>query len=250
MKKFVSQSRLVIVALGFALISTSAWAKASVDPAPTPPERSDDVEIVDPLEPVNRIIFGVNDAVDLIVIRPVVAVWKGIVPQPIQSVVSNVFGNLDDAFTGASHVLQGNGTEAATDFGRVLVNSTIGIGGAFDVASGMGLEKNRGDFGQTLGVWGLPTGPYLVLPLMGPSTLRDTTGRVARTYLDPRTYMDDEWRYSLIAVEFVQDRADNPVTDTLLDASSFDKYVFVRNVYLQRRAALVRDGIESRGGHE
>lgn len=243
MKIFVKPSLLAGFALGIALAVLPASAKVKSNDAPIPPEREVDVEAFDPIEPVNRIFFGINDVVDMLVIRPVVVVWKGVIPQPVQTAVSNVFGNLDDAFAGASHVLQGNGDDAATDFGRVIVNTTIGIGGVFDVASGMGLEKNRGDFGQTLGVWGVPAGPYIVLPLMGPSTLRDTTGRVARMYLDPRNQLDDEWRYSLLAVEFVQNRADNPVTDTLLDASSFDKYAFVRNLYLQRRAALVREGI-------
>lgn len=247
---FVKPSLFAVLALGIVMAVTPSSAKTKANDAPTPPEREADVGAFDPLEPLNRVFFGINDVVDLVVIRPVVAVWKGVVPQPLQTAVSNVFGNLDDAFAGASHVLQANGQDAATDFSRVIVNTTVGVGGIFDVASGMGLEKNRGDFGQTLGVWGLPSGPYIVLPLMGPSTLRDTAGRVARNYADPRTYMEDEWRYSLLAVEFVQNRADSPVTDTLLDASSFDKYVFVRNLYLQRRAALVRQGIEGSGFYE
>lgn len=245
MKKFAKPSLFAGVVLGLALTIAPASAKVKANETPTPPEREADVEAFDPLEPVNRIFFSFNDVVDLLVIRPVVTVWRGVIPQPIQSAVSNVFGNLDDAFTGVNHVLQGDGKGASDDFGRVLVNTTVGLGGLIDVASGMGLEKNRADFGQTFGVWGVPSGPYLVLPLMGPSTFRDTAGRVVRTYADPRTYMDEEWRYSLMAVEFVQNRADNPVTDTLLDASSFDKYVFVRNLYLQRRAALVREGSET-----
>lgn len=250
MKKFSSQSFLFGLALGVIVAATPALANSNASDTPTPPERSDDVEVFDPLEPVNRIFFGLNDVVDLLVVRPVVAVWKGVVPQPLQNAVSNVFGNLDDAFAGASHALQGNGDQAANDFGRVVVNTTVGIGGLFDVASGMGLEKTRGDFGQTLGVWGFPAGPYLVLPLMGPSTARETVGRVGRAYLDPRNHMDPEWGYSLMALEFVQNRADSPVTDTLLDASSFDKYAFVRNLYLQRRAALVRAGLEGSGARE
>ena len=245
MKKRVSTPFYAGFALGIVLAVTPVAAKTKADDAPAPPERSADIEVMDPFEPVNRVFFGINDLVDLIVIKPVVTVWKGVMPQPVQTAVSNVFNNLDDVFGGASQALQGHGELAAKDFGRVIVNSTIGIGGVFDVASGMGLQKTRGDFGQTLGVWGVPAGPYIVLPLLGPSTARETVGRVGRYYTDPRTYMDPEWRYSLMALEYVQVRADGQNNETLLDVSSFDKYVFVRNLYMQRRAALVREGLEA-----
>lgn len=250
MKNFVNPSLIAGIVLGLALSIAPASAKVKASETPTPPERGSDVEAFDPLEPVNRILFGINDVVDMLVIRPVVAVWKGVMPQPVQTAVSNVFDNLDDVFGGASHALQGHGDIAANNFGRVIVNSTIGIGGLFDVASGMGLQKTQGDFGQTLGVWGLPTGPYIVLPLIGPSTARETVGRVARMYSDPRIYMENEWRYGLMGLEYVQLRADGQNNDTLLDVSSFDKYVFVRNLYLQRRAALVRQGVEASGANQ
>lgn len=251
MKKSVSRSLIALFALGLAVTALPVLANSSVpakkvdSAAPTPPERSADVDVLDPFEPVNRAIFGLNEVVDLIVIRPVVEIWRGLMPQPVQTVVANVFNNLDDVFAGTSQALQGHGHAAATDFGRVLINTTVGIGGAFDVASGMGMTKVAGDFGQTLGVWGLPAGPYLVLPLLGPSSFRETAGRVGRYYSDPRTYLDPDWRYSLMATEYVQARADGQYAETLVDVSSFDKYVFVRNLYMQRRAAMVRDSLES-----
>jgi len=206
------------------------------------------LEVLDPLEPLNRVVFGLNELIDLIVWRPVVGIWKGIMPQPIQTAVGNAFGNIDDVFGGVNQALQGNGHAAADDFGRVVINSTIGIGGLFDVASSMGIQKVRGDFGQTLGVWGFPAGPYLVLPLMGPSNTRETVGRVGRYYTDPRNLLDDEWRYSLMALEYIQARADGEYAEAILDVSSFDKYVFVRNLYMQRRASLVRESLEAGEG--
>lgn len=244
MKKNFASSLILGIVFGLAVAASPAFAKKAEPAAPTPPERSVEEDVLDPLEPLNRVIFGLNEVVDLIVIRPVVAVWKGVMPQPIQTAVGNVFNNLDDVFAGTNKALQGDGQAAANDFGRVLINTTVGIGGLFDVASGMGMYKVRGDFGQTLGVWGFSAGPYIVLPLMGPSNLRETTGRVARYYSDPRTYMDDDWRYGLMAAEYVQARADGQYAESLVDVSSFDKYVFVRNLYMQRRAAMVREGLE------
>ena len=244
MKKSVLSSLIAGLVLGITVAATPALAKKAAVEVPPPPERAAETDVLDPFEPINRLVFGVNELVDMIVIRPVVTIWKGVMPQPIQTAVGNVFNNLDDVFAGTSQALQGNGHAAATDFGRVIVNTTVGVGGLVDVASNMGMYKVRGDFGQTLGVWGLPAGPYIVLPLIGPSTARESVGRVGRYFTDPRTYMEDDWRYGLMAAEYVQARADGQYADTILDVSSIDKYVFVRNLYMQRRAAMVREGVE------
>jgi phospholipid-binding lipoprotein MlaA len=139
-------------------------------------------------------------------------------------------------------VLQGRGGDAVTDLKRVLINTTIGVGGLIDVASDMGVAKGEGDFGQTLGVWGLGAGPYIVIPVLGPSDARDTVGRVARVFSDPRHYLTHVWSYSLFGTEFVEYKADNLDNADLIDSSSLDKYAFTRNLYLQRRAALVNAG--------
>jgi len=201
----------------------------------------------DPIEPINRGFFGLNEVLDTIAFKPISTVWNTVVPKPVRTGVSNVFSNLDDVFIGANHLLQGRGKDAMTDFSRVLINSTVGIGGLIDVASTQNLQKGEGDFGQTLGVWGVGPGFYLVLPLMGPSTARDTVGRAARVASDPRTYMADAWSYSLTGLEFVQIKADNVGNANLIDSSSLDKYAFVRNLYLQRRAAIVQSGREAAG---
>jgi len=202
----------------------------------------------DPIEPVNRGFFAVNEVLDTIAFKPIATVWNVVIPRPVRTGVSNVFSNLDDVFIGANHVLQGRGRDAMTDFSRVLINSTVGLGGLIDIASTQNLQKGEGDFGQTLGVWGAGPGFYLVLPLLGPSTARDTVGRAARVASDPRTYMSDVWSYSLIGLEFVQIKADNVDNANLIDSSSLDKYAFTRNLYLQRRAAIVQSGREAAGG--
>ena len=204
-------------------------------------------QVNDPIEPVNRAFFGLNEALDTIAFKPIATVWNAVLPKPVRTGVSNVFGNLDDVYIGANHLLQGRGKDAMTDFSRVLVNSTVGLGGLIDVASTQSLQKGEGDFGQTLGVWGAGPGFYLVLPLLGPSTARDTVGRAARVASDPRTYMTDVWSYGLVGLEFVQIKADNVDNANLIDASSLDKYAFTRNLYLQRRAAIVQSGREAAG---
>jgi len=201
----------------------------------------------DPIEPLNRGIFGLNEVLDTIAFKPISAVWNTVIPQPFRIGVANVFSNLDDVFIGANHLLQGRGKDAMTDFSRVLINSTVGLGGLIDIASTQNLQKGEGDFGQTLGVWGAGPGFYIVLPLLGPSTARDTVGRAMRVASDPRTYMIDAWSYGLTGLEFVQIKADNVDNANLIDASSLDKYAFTRNLYFQRRAAIVQSGRDAAG---
>ena len=201
----------------------------------------------DPIETINRGVFGFNEVLDTVAFNPISTVWNTVLPQPVRMGVTNAFGNLDDVFIGANHLLQGRGKDAMTDFSRVLVNSTVGLGGLIDVASTQNLQKGEGDFGQTLGVWGAEPGFYIVLPLLGPSTARDTVGRAARVASDPRTYLGDVWSYSLTGLEIVQVKADNVGNANLIDSSSLDKYAFTRNLYLQRRAAIVQSGRDAAG---
>jgi phospholipid-binding lipoprotein MlaA len=199
-------------------------------------------DVNDPIEPINRGFFQINEILDKVIFKPVSVVWNAVLPKPVRTGIGNAFSNLDDVFIGANHVLQGRGGDAVTDLKRVLINTTIGIGGLIDVASDMGVAKGEGDFGQTLGVWGLGAGPYIVIPVLGPSDARDTVGRVARVFSDPRHYMTHVWSYSLFGTEFVEYKADNLDNADLIDSSSLDKYAFTRNLYLQRRAALVNAG--------
>lgn len=202
----------------------------------------------DPLESVNRATFALNDVVDMVIVNPLVSVWNAVLPQPVRQGVSNIFDNLDDIYAGVNHVLQGRGSQAGTDFGRVIVNTTVGIGGVFDVGTKLGLKKSYGDFGQTLGVWGFSSGPYVVLPLLGPSTVRETAGRGARIVTDARNLLPTNTYYALAGTEYLATRADAKANEGLIAASSLDRYVFVRNLYWQRRFNLVQEGRDARAG--
>ena len=240
MKRFTA-SLLILLTLVPTLAFANSPKKVKAVPVAAPIiEDNEPAQPNDVLEPLNRATFALNDGIDLVLINPLVTLWNGLMPTFIRTGVSNFFNNLDDVYVGVNHVLQGNGNAAGADFTRVAVNTTVGIGGLFDVGAQMGLHKVDGDFGQTLGAWGFPTGPYLILPLLGPSTLRETAGRSVRVMTDPRSYMDSVPSYSLMGLEYLQTRADTKANEGLIAASSLDRYVFVRNLYLQKRALLVK----------
>ena len=201
-------------------------------------------KVNDPLEPINRGVFFFNEIFDAVITTPVTAIYKAIIPEPIRKSIGGVFGNLDDAYSGLNHGLQGKGQQAGRDFSRVLINTTLGVGGLFDVASSMGIAKSKTDYGVTLGVWGVGAGPYVVLPVLGPSTLRDSVGRGLRIASDPRTYIPIETGASLTAAEFFHLRAENASNEGLISSSSLDKYLFTRSLYLQRRSSQVREAAE------
>ena len=230
---------LATLAPAFAFAVPAKKIAPIIAPAPIPVE-DEPAPPNDALEPLNRVTFALNDGIDLILVNPLVTLWNGVMPTFVRTGVGNFFNNLDDVYVGVNHVLQGNGGAAGADFERVAINTTVGIGGLFDVGARMGLHKVDGDFGQTLGAWGIPTGPYLILPLLGPSTLRETAGRSVRVITDPRSYMDTVPSYSLMGLEYLQTRVDTKANEGLIAASSLDRYVFVRNLYLQKRALLVK----------
>jgi phospholipid-binding lipoprotein MlaA len=197
----------------------------------------------DPIEGVNRATFAFNDAVDKAVLTPVARGYQAVTPQFVRTGVSNAFGNVGDVGTSVNNLLQGKPGNAVSDVGRVLINTTLGILGLFDVATPMGLEKNNEDFGQTLGKWGVPSGPYVVLPLLGPSTLRDTFGRFPDRYVGYSRYVEHvRTRNVLSGVEIIQIRADLLAATKTLDEASLDKYQFTRDAFLQRRLNQVHDG--------
>jgi len=245
MKRFlIPLGLLALIAPGLAFAAPMKKAKPVLTPLPIE-EREEPAPPNDVFESVNRVTFAFNDGIDAVLINPLVTVWNTVIPSFVRTGVGNFFNNLDDIYVGANHVLQGNGARAAMDFQRVVVNSTIGIVGLVDVGAKMGINKVDGDFGQTLGVWGIPSGPYLILPLIGPSTVRETAGRGGRILTDPRTYMDRVPSYALMGLEYVQIRADSKANEGLIAASSLDRYVFVRNLYLQKRALMVKSGRET-----
>lgn len=190
----------------------------------------------DPYESFNRSMYRFNDALDRAVLKPVATGYQTVVPQPARTGVTNFFGNLEDVRSFANHVLQLKGEAAMTSFFRVVVNSTMGLGGVLDVASEMKLERQKNDFGLTLGHWGMPSGPYLVLPLLGPSSVRDTAGLPVDYFSHPVTYLEpDSHRYALRGLDIVNTRANLLKAGETLDQAALDRYIMLRDLYLAQR---------------
>lgn len=196
----------------------------------------------DPLEPLNRQVTAFNDAVDGAVLKPVAIVYRDITPYPVRTGVNNFFENLRDVWSFINATLQLRPREAAENFLRFNVNTIFGVAGIFDVASEMGIERTRLDFGQTLGRWGVPSGPYLVLPIFGPSTVRDTAGFSIESSGDlVQGIADIPTRNSLYVLRAVETRANLLRATALLEDAALDKYSFTRDLYLQRRESQIED---------
>lgn len=207
--------------------------------ASTPPRQPD---ARDPFERFNRASFAFNEALDRRVAKPAARGYQRVVPRIVRRGVSNFFTNLEQPAVFLSDALQGKPRAAAHDLGRFLLNSTFGLGGFLDPASDAGIERHDEDFGQTLGRWGVGSGPFLMVPVFGPRSLRDGFGDLVDRFADPTFYIEDDGvRWGLLALEGIDQRS------RLLDAEEvlegvFDRYAFIRNAYLQRRAYLVSDG--------
>jgi len=195
----------------------------------------------DPWEGFNRKIFAFNNLVDRVILRPVAVTYQKLTPQPVQRGVGNAFRNILELPSAVNALLQAKPKAAGQDAGRFIVNTTLGLGGLFDVATPLGLEgRDQEDFGQTLAVWGVKQGPYLMLPLLGPSSARDLAGMPVDWTLDPTNYIEkDSIRYSLTGLELVHTRAELLELEEQL---SGDRYLFIRDIYLQRREHLINDG--------
>jgi phospholipid-binding lipoprotein MlaA len=199
----------------------------------------------DPLEPWNRGVYRFNDVLDTHLVKPVAQKYQEITPDPVRQGVGNFFGNFRDVWSSVNAALQLRPQEAVESLFRVGVNTTVGLGGVLDVATEIGIPRTRLDFGQTLGRWGVPSGPYLVLPLLGPSSVRDATGTGFQLRLNDYTNFDDEnLQHSLTVLEVVDTRAGLLRAGTLLDEAAIDKYSFMRDFYLQRRQNQIDDLIE------
>lgn len=194
----------------------------------------------DPWEGFNRGVFAFNEFIDKYFLKPIAKTYDWLTPRYVDDHITNVFENLEDVGIFLNDALQGKFKEASSDVGRLLVNSTVGVAGIFDVATPLGLEKNEEDFGQTFGRWNIGSGPYIVLPILGPSTLRDAIGRVPDAYALPQRYIEHvPTRNSVYGVDLVDTRSD------LLQLEEYvqgDKYSFIRDAYLQRRKFLIADG--------
>ncbi|RJG02324.1 VacJ family lipoprotein [Noviherbaspirillum sedimenti] len=197
----------------------------------------------DPLEGFNRAMFTFNDTLDKAALTPAAKAYQAALPSFVQTGIGNFFGNLGDVWTGVNNFLQGKIEAGAQDVVRVTANSTLGVLGLFDIASDAGVPKHSEDFGQTLGSWGVPSGPYVVLPFFGASTVRDTAALPLDIYGDPWTYKEPlRWRNTGTVLRLVDRRASLLDASNLLEDAALDRYQFVRDAYMQRRLSQVYDG--------
>lgn len=190
----------------------------------------------DPLEGLNRGVYQFNEAADKVVFDPIGRGYNTVTPEIVDEGVTNFFGNLGEISNFVNNVLQLKVDGAANTVVRFMINSTLGIGGFFDVVGDSGVPMESEDFGQTLAYWGIGSGPYLVLPILGPSTVRDTGGLVADTFMNPITYIEsDTAQYGLIALGIVDTKADLLAAGGLVSEAALDEYDFVKNAYFERR---------------
>lgn len=210
--------------------------------ATVPPNAGQDPR--DPLEALNRQVFEFNEGLDKVVLKPLAEGYVKVLPQPVRDCLSNGFSNLREPSNAINNLFQGKAQAAVSDVCRFAINTTVGLLGCFDVASRMDLEKHREDFGQTLAVWGVGNGPFLVLPLFGPSTLRDAVGLLGvETVFDVNFWIDNvSVRNTIFGVRTVNFRAELLPADDIIAGAALDKYSFIRDGYLQRRRNLVYDG--------
>ena len=202
----------------------------------------------DPFEGFNRAMFSFNEGVDNALLKPVATGYKAVVPEPARDCVGNVFSNINDVFVSINSLLQGKPGDAVSDACRVLINSTVGLLGCFDVASKVGLAKHNRDFGQTFGKWGFAAGPYLVLPILGPSSIREGVGTLIYSNLDPVWANHVPTRNVAFSLRAVNRRADFLDATNVLEEAALDKYSFVRDAYIQRRRGMVEEEDEVTGG--
>ena len=227
-------SRFRCLVVGLLFVSLSACATPTRQRASVPQ---------DPWEGFNRSVFSFNEGFDRALIKPLAKGYDAIVPTQINTIVTNFFANIDDLMIAVNDLLQGKFKASASDLGRVVLNSTLGIGGLIDVATGMTLEKHEEDFGQTFARWGLGQGPYVVLPVFGRSTVLDTFGFAADVPTNPVSWVKlDVVRFSATGLHVVDARADLLSAEKVVDEGAIDKYSYMRSAYLQRRQYLIYDG--------
>ena len=231
--KFISKLRQCILLCMAATLVGCASIPAGVEPSPH-----------DPWEPFNRSVFEFNEGLDAYLLKPVVAGYRFVLPEFVRDGIYNFFSNYGDIYNIFYNLLQGKPGYAFNDFMRVAVNTTMGLGGFIDLATPGGLEKHKEDWGQTFGVWGVPAGPYVVLPFFGPSNVRDTFGTVADLESDYlfKYVKDVGLRNSITGLRVINARNTYYEAGDLLDGAAIDKYSFMRDAYIQRRQYQINEG--------
>jgi len=248
---------VAVFSIGMVPAHAQSLPAQSTEPVSLPPagiQKTVDIEgldddfnippVNDPLEPLNRVTLEFNQQLDDWLIRPAAKGYDAAIPPPVRLIIGNVFGNVGDLWSATNNLLQGKPRDAGSDALRFAINTTFGLVGVADLASDFGLPKHKEDFGQTLGRWGVPEGPYVVLPLFGPSSLRDAVGTFAGDLqANPfRTLPDPGARNAITATRLVDARARLLSGDRLFDEISIDRYLFIRDAYLQRRESQIWDG--------
>jgi phospholipid-binding lipoprotein MlaA len=231
--KFINRARQCILLCMATILVGCASIPAGVEPSPH-----------DPWERFNRSVFEFNEGLDAYLLKPVVAGYRFVLPEFVREGIYNFFSNYSDIYTALQNMLQGKPDFAFNDLMRVVVNTTFGLGGLIDMATPGGLEKHKEDWGQTFGVWGVPAGPYVVLPFFGPSNVRDTFGTVADLESDYLfSYVKDiGLRNSITGLRVVNARNTYYEAGDLLDGAAIDKYSFMRDAYIQRRQYQINEG--------
>jgi phospholipid-binding lipoprotein MlaA len=205
----------------------------------------------DPWEGMNRGTFEFNEAADKAILKPIAQGYDTVLPSPVKTGINNFYENIADVATGLNNILQGKPAAGISDLGRFGLNTLFGVAGLFDVATEAGLEKHSEDFGQTLGVWGVPPGPYFVIPLLGPSTVRDAPARIVDPSWAYGYYIDNPTlSWSTFVLDQVRIRANLLRAEAALEGAALDKYQFIRDLWLQRRRSQVYDGSPPREKEE
>lgn len=244
--KALRRGGAVAAALALAVAATAPARAADVEPPPAPAASAPApaASKKDPFESWNRAVFSFNESLDQALLKPLAQAYVDVMPEYVRTLIANVFGNVADAWSMVNHLLQGK-IESTLQMGmRVSINSVLGFGGLLDIGTEIGLERQSEDFGQTLGRWGVPPGPYVVLPVLGPSTVRDTGGLVLDLQATPSALIDDDTAkvVGVTVLQTVSTRAGLLGASRVLDDIALDKYSFLRDAYLARRQNQVYDG--------
>jgi phospholipid-binding lipoprotein MlaA len=240
-RSFVRLSGALVLAAGLSLTSGCATTPGGPDSPLKVLKKGE--QAFDPIEGINRAVFSFNTGADNLITKPIAKAYRFAVPELFRGIIGNVLLNINDVWVGVNSLLQGKPKDALSDWTRVLINSTFGLAGVADVASDLGLERHNEDFGQTLGKWGVPTGPYLVLPLLGPSNFRDGFSIIPDALGDPiRKIRKAGDRDRTRIVRLVDTRANFLDVEKIADSAAIDRYDLVRDAYLARRKRLVYDG--------
>jgi len=236
--------RLIFTLLLFLMAALAQATDDEFDSYEADGDSASAYQALDRFESFNRAIFSFNDSADQYLVKPVAKAYRWVMPSFLDEGVTNIFKNLDDVETFANSILQAKFHNAIVTLNRIIYNSVFGLGGFFDVATAFGLENTEEDFGQTLGYWGYEDSTYLMLPIFGPSTVRDLGGRLVDSYSDPLKYIDEihsDARYLSSGVNLLDQRSDLLGAENILFGD--DRYSFIRSAYYQNRAYLINDGI-------